>query len=67
MDCPFCLGWTVREHTGPEGITYMLCDGCGAVTSFRARSGLGETRRLYTMRKKEAAEGYREALAKVTN
>lgn len=34
LPCPFCGGTPVLHH-GHADITYVLCDACGAVVSFR--------------------------------
>lgn len=34
-DCPFC-GGNVECRRGADLIKFFLCDGCGAVVSFRA-------------------------------
>lgn len=33
LPCPFC-GRTPRPKVGHQRITYIICDGCGAVVSF---------------------------------
>lgn len=60
----------VTFHVGEGGVTFVLCDlpGCGAVTSFRARSTPEETVELYRARSGPSiSAGYAEALAKASN
>lgn len=60
----------VAFHVGESGVTFVLCDlpGCGAVTSFRARSTPEETVELYHARNDPSIRaGYAEAMAKVSN
>lgn len=41
--CPFCGGAPLLHHSDHTDITYVLCDGCGAVVSFRPRKQGAET------------------------
>jgi transcription elongation factor Elf1 len=34
--CPFCGHVPYLDH-GPNDITYIICDGCGAIVSFRPK------------------------------
>lgn len=46
--CRTCGGKTQIDEN--RGITFVLCDGCGEVTSFREHEGREETIRLYNTR-----------------
>ena len=49
-DCPFCGSGNVQvDHM--NGITYFLCDGCGAVVSFRGHEGEEDSMRMWNGRK----------------
>ena len=67
--CAHC-GSVVTFSVGENGIAFVLCDlpGCGAVTSFRARSTPEETVELYRARNDPSIRaGYAEALLKASN
>lgn len=62
--CAYC-GDFLHYHQ-PESIVYVLCGGCGAVTSSRARSTPKETRELVNVRSDESIRpGYQQALRRL--
>ena len=68
LSCPFCASADVMTHVAHNNITYVLCDGCGAVVSFRARAQPDETVRLYRSRLDARIKpGYTEALERLKN
>jgi transcription elongation factor Elf1 len=47
--CPFCGGLPI-VHSGIGGVTFVLCEKCGAVVSFRGRETYNATVDTYNTR-----------------
>lgn len=47
--CPFCGSRDVKVDF-VDGITYYLCDGCGAVVSFRGNEGKDDAAKCWGKR-----------------
>lgn len=52
LPCPFCGGVPILHH-GHADITYLLCDACGAVASFRPNLKGQDTVRAWNRRAAE--------------
>jgi len=48
--CPFCGGRDIQFKRGHEGITFVMCGTCHAITSFGGRERMRDTRMAWDHR-----------------